>query len=63
MVTDQELGGRKEIIANNSKYVVSNMNKIVLSIIRYTGNVWPKILRTRFSDHVSMNTQSRENVR
>ena len=63
MTTDQDLGGHLEVIANNGKYVVDSDNRIVLSLLKYTGKSWPKILRTKISDHVNINVLARENVR
>ncbi len=63
MTTDQDLGGRKEVIANNGKYVISNSNKIVLSLQRYLGNLWPKIYRTKLSEHVTIDMYAKEIVR
>jgi hypothetical protein len=63
MITDQDLGGRKEIIANSGKHVCSNANKIVLSLQRYLGKLWPKIYRTKLSEHVTIDTYAKDNVK
>lgn len=62
-MSDQSYGGHKEVIDNNNNHVISNNRQIVLSILPYTGNLWPKIYRTKLSEHVTIETFARENVR
>lgn len=63
MRTDQDLGGRLEVVANNGKHVITRSNKIVLSLKRYLGSLWPKIYRTKLSEHVTIQTYAKDNVR
>ena len=63
MVTDQDLGGHKEIISNSGNRMISKSNKIILSKLPATGTNWIKILRTRIQDYVMMETYMRDNVR
>lgn len=60
MITDTDLGGRKEVITNDNKYVVSNANKIVLSLQRYLGNIFPKIRHLKIDNYIDINLRTRE---
>ena len=60
MTTDQDLGGRLEVVNNDGNYVISRSNKIVLSLLAYTGNVWPKILRTAIKEFVTVDVYPQE---
>jgi hypothetical protein len=59
-MSDQELGGHLEVISNNNVHVISSSRKIVLSLLPYTGGIWPKILRTMMKEFVNINLVAKE---
>jgi hypothetical protein len=61
-MSDQELGGHLEVISNTNVHVLSKSGKIVLSILPYLGDIWPKVLRTQIKDFVTIDIYSQEIV-